>query len=75
MQSTSFCFIDLENVPSKRYTVYSLLNSIPARQQLIGRINQNRIVTFGKICHLPRAGTALIYTVIKRVTGSRAGKP
>ena len=70
MQSISFCFTDFENVPSKRYTVYSLLNSIT-----VGRINQNGIVTFGKIWHLPRAGTALIYTVIKRATGARVGRP
>ena len=29
MQSISFCLIDFEIVPSKRYTVYGLLNSIP----------------------------------------------
>ena len=34
MQSISFCFIDFESVLSKRYTMYSLLNSIPAWQQL-----------------------------------------
>ena len=34
MQSISLCFIDFENVPSKRYSSYSLLNSIPAQQQL-----------------------------------------
>ena len=32
----------------------------------VGCINQNGIVTFGKICHMPRAGTALICTEIKR---------
>ena len=41
----------------------------------VGRINQNGTVTFGKICHLPRAGTALICTVIKRATGAWAGSP
>ena len=40
----------------------------------VGRINQNGIVTFGKICHLPRAVTALICTMIKKVTGARAGR-
>ena len=40
----------------------------------VGRINQNGIVTFGKICHLPREGTALICTVIKKATGARAGR-
>ena len=64
MQSISFCFINFENVPSKRYTMYSLLNVISARA-IDGRINRNGIVTFGKICHLPRGGMALICTVIK----------
>ena len=41
----------------------------------VGRINQNGIVTFGKICDLPRAGTALICTVIKKATGARAVRP
>ena len=41
----------------------------------VGRINQNGIVTFGKICHLPRGGTALICTMIKRATGAQAGRP
>ena len=41
----------------------------------VGRINQNGIVRFGKICHLPRAGTALVCTVIKKATGARAGRP
>ena len=50
--------------------MYSLLNSISA-----GRINQNRIVTFGKISHLPLAGTALICTMIKITTGAGTGRP
>ena len=73
MQSISFCFIDFESVPSKRYTVYSLKFNI--RTATVGRINQNRIVMFGKICHLPHAGTALICSVIKMATGARAGRP
>ena len=65
MQSISFCFIDFEDVPPKRYTVYSL--KVNTSTATVGRINQNGIVTFGKICHLPRAGTALICTVIKKL--------
>ena len=42
---------------------------------IVGRINQNGIVTFDKMCHLPRAGMALICTVIKMTTGARAGRP
>ena len=45
---------------------------------IAGRMNQNGIVTFGKICHLPqlpRAGTALVCTVIKRTAGAEAGRP
>ena len=34
-----------------------------------------KIVTFGKMCHLPHAGTALICTVIRMTTGARAGRP
>ena len=65
MQSISFCSLDFENVPSKINTVYSLkFNTSTAT---VGRINKNRIVTFGKICHLPHAGTALICTVIKKL--------
>ena len=41
----------------------------------VGHINQNGIVTLGKICHLPRVGTALICTVMKRATGAPGGKP
>ena len=62
MQSISLCFINFENVPSKRYTA------------IVGRINQNEFVTFGKICHLFRAGTALNCTVIKRTIGAQAGR-
>ena len=45
------------------------------RTAIVGGINQNGIVKFGKICHLPRAGTALVCTVIKRATGARVGRP
>ena len=74
MQSISFCFIDFENVPSRKmYRVQSIkFNTSTAT---VGRINQNGIATFGKFCHLPRAGTAMICTVIKRATGARAGRP
>ena len=51
------------------------LNLLNTSTATVGRINQNGIVTFGKICHLPHAGTALICTVIKRATGARAGRP
>ena len=45
------------------------------RTATVGGINQNGVVTFGKICHLPRAETAVICTVIKRATGAREGRP
>ena len=65
MQSISFCFIDFENVHLKRYTVYSLkFNTSTAT---VGRINRNGIVTFGKTCHLPSAGTALICCTGRKV--------
>ena len=70
MQSISFCFIDFEDVPSKRYTV-----TVNTSTATVKRLNQNRIVMFGIICHLPCAGTALICTVIKRATSARAGRP
>ena len=55
--------------------MYSRLNSISEQQQLGGggAINKNGIVTFGKISHLPRGGTVLICTVIKRASGAQAG--
>ena len=57
-----------------------LQKDIPCTQSIIfntstvtvGCINQNGIVTFGKICRLPRAGTALICIVIKRALGYMA---
>ena len=74
MQSISFCFINFENVPLKKiYRVRSIKFHI--NTAIVGRINQNGIVTFGKICHLPRVGTTLICTVIKGTTGARAGGP
>ena len=75
MQSISFWFIDFENVPSERYTVYMQSIKFNTSTATVGRINQNGIVTFGKICHLPRAETAFMCTVIKKATCARAGRP
>ena len=75
MQSITFCLRSFENVPSNRYTVYSLFIKFNISKAIVGRINQNGIVMFDKICRLPRACTALICTVIKRATGARAGRP
>ena len=58
--------------------MYSRLNSISEQQQLGGGgggINKNGIVTLGKIRRLPRGGTVLICTVIKRASGARAARP
>ena len=60
--------------------MYSRLNSISEQQQLGGGgggrgINKNGIVTLGKIRRLPRGGTVLICTVIKRAPGAREARP
>ena len=41
----------------------------------VGGINQNEIVTFDNICHLPHAETALICTVIENAKGAGMGSP
>ena len=66
MHSISFCLINFENFPSKTiYRVQSIKFNISTA--IVGGINHNGIVTFGKICRLPSAGTALICIVIKRL--------
>ena len=74
MQSISFCFIHFHTKCSfKRiYRIQSIKFNISTA--IVGRINQNGIVKFGKICHLPRAYTALICTVTKITTSARTGR-